>query len=292
MTETKKDEHGEYHPDAGSPHPVDPEDLSYTPCNAVLKYTFERYGERRYCTGMAESNFKDDGSQFCKHHKSREALMKQHEDNFKTGAYAKSHEHKFQYMPPHKKLLANDLYKSLLDESTYDFEAENVELDVDVADTDFAPDADTLVLDHPIPQEHEVRGKALWHAALDFMTMESIREEQFRVAAQESHEGRELAVGERVKTVTVTDEGREIEDTDEHHLNLPLSRLQKDYESHMAFGGVQYDSDGASDDMGAREWVAVVEPEDEPAPEPETTTDEQSPLADIEPPEPEGETDG
>lgn len=285
MGTTQRDEHGEYDPDAGSPHPVDEDEVSYTPCNAVLKYTFERYGERRYCTAMAEENFDEDGSRFCKHHKSREALMKQHEENFKTGAYAKSHEHKFQHMPVHKQLLANDLYKSLLKESTYNFDTESVELEVDVSDDDFAPDADTLVLDHPIPTDHEIRGKALWHAALDFITMESIREEQFRVAAEEQFEGRSLAIGEAIKVVSVTEDGREIRDTDEHHLNLPLSRLQKDYKQHMKFGGVEYDTEDDSASMGTREWVAVVEPEDEP--EPESTPSDQSPLTEIEVPEPE-----
>lgn len=289
MAKTKRDDHGEYNPDAGSPHPVDPGNVSYEPCNAVLKYTFERYGERRYCTGMAVSNFGDEANydvpQFCKHHQARAELMKLHEDNFKTGAYAKSHEHKFQYMPPHKKLLANDIYKSLLGESTYDFDEEVVELEVDVSDHDFAPDADTLVLDHPVPTEHEVRGKALWHAALDFITMESIKEEQFRVAAEERHQGRALAIGETTTVVTVTDDGREITDTDEHHLNLPLSRITKHYKEHMKFGGVEYDTDDNQSAMGAREWAVVVEP-DEPEPVPEADADGGSPLADVSVPKP------
>lgn len=292
MTETETDEHGEYAVDAGSPYPVTEEEVGYVPCNAVLKYTFERYDERRYCTGMAACNFDtDDTAQFCKHHKGRKYLMKQHEENFKTGAHTKSHQHTFQYMSPHKQLLANDLYRSLLTESTYNFETETVELEVDVTDSDFGgEELDTLVLDHPVPTEHEVRGKALWHAALDFMTMESIREEQFRVAAEKSYEGRSLAVGEDTTIVTVTDDGREVVDTDEHHLNLPLSRLAKDYEKHMQFGGVAYDTDDDTTSMGTREWVAVVEP-DEPAPEPEADMGVDTPLAEIDVPEEESDGD-
>lgn len=290
MAKTKRDEHGEYKPDAGSPHPVESDDVGYEPCNAVLKYTFERYGERRYCTGMAVSNFGDaanyDHPDFCKHHQARAALMKQHEDSFKTGAHSKSHKHLFQHLPPHKQLIANDLYKSLLGESSYDFETEETTIEIDVEDSDFAPDADVLVLDHPVPTEHEIRGKALWFAALDFITMENIREEQFRVAAEETHEGRSLAIGERVKTVTVTEDGREIEDTDEHHLNLPLSRIQKDYEQHMKFGGVEYDPEGDNGDMSEREWVAVV---DEPEPEPESTSADDAAIGEIEVPEPDDE---
>lgn len=290
MGKTKSDEHGEYDPDAGSPHPVDAEDVGYDPCNAVLKYTFERYGERRYCTGMAVSNFTKHGvdtayehPQFCKHHQARAELMKQHEDNFKTGAHAKSHEHVFQHMPPHKQIMANDLYRSLLEESKYDFETETVELEIDVSGKDFAPDADAIILEHEVPTEHEIRAKALWHASLDFITMESIKQEQFRVAAEETFEGRELAVGESIKVVTVTEDGREITDTDEHHLNLPLSRITKHYKEHIKFGGVQYDGEENDGSMGAREWVAVVEP-DEPAPAPETKSSDSSPLTEIEVP--------
>jgi hypothetical protein len=291
MGKTKSDEHGEYDPDAGSPHPVDPDEVNYEPCNAVLKYTFERYGERRYCSGMAVSNFGDAANyehpQFCKHHQGRAVLMKQHEDNFKTGAHSKSHKHTFQYLPPHKQLIANDLYKSLLNESTYNFETEHKEMEIDVSDDDFAPDADVLVLDHPVPTEHRIRGKALWHAALDFITMESIKEEQFRVAAEETHEGRDLAIGETVSVVSVTEDGREITDTEEHHLNLPLSRMTKHYKEHMKFGGVEYDGDEESGSMGQREWVAVVQP-DEPEPAPEATG-QQAPVAEIDVPEPDGD---
>lgn len=291
MGKTQRDEHGDYDPDAGEPHPIDPDEVPYEPCNAVLKYTWKRYGERRYCSGMAVSNFGDAANyehpDFCKHHQSRAALMKKHEDDMKTGAHSKSHQHTFDYMPPHKKLIANDLYKSLLKESTYDFEEESVELEVDVSDSDFAgPEVDTLVLDHPVPDEHEIRGKALWHAALDFVTMESIKQEQFRVAAQEAGpEGGPLAVGETTSVVTVTEDGREVEDRDEHHLNLPLSRITKHYKEHMKFGGVKYDTDDKQSAMGRREWVAVVEP-DEPAQQPEARSgDDQSPMAELDVPD-------
>lgn len=254
---TERDEYGEYDVDAGSPHPISEDDVSYVPCNAVLKHTFSRYGERRYCTGMASVNFDSEGSQFCKHHRSREALMKQHAENFKTGAYVSDTQDVFAYLEPHEQILANDLYRSLLEESTYNFDAEDTELEIDVADSEFAPDADTLVLSHPVPQNRLMRAKALWFASLDFLTMQSIREEQFRVAFEETFEGEPLAMGERVSVVGVSDEAGAVEDRDEHHLNLALSRIQKDYKRHMEFGGVEYeaaDDDGGST-MDGREWV-------------------------------------
>lgn len=280
------DEYGEYEEDCGSPHPVDPE--NYDACNAVLKHTWSRYGERRYCTGLAISNFGGEANyehpEFCKHHQQRKELMKQHEDNLKTGAHAKSHEHQFQHLPPHKKLMANDLYRSLISESSYDFDTEMVEMEVSVADSDFAgPEIDTLVLDHPIPTDHEIRGKALWFAALDFIAIESIKQEQFRVAAEETHRGRDLAIGERTKIVTVTDDGREVTDTDEHHLNLPLSRLQSDYSEHMEFGGVSSDTEDDAASVGNREWVARISAE--PSPQPEADTGESPPVAELDVPD-------
>jgi hypothetical protein len=297
------DEHGEYEEDRGEPHPIDPDEVQYEPCNAVLKYTFERYGERRYCGGMAVSTFESSGTetsydnpQFCKHHQAREELMKTHEDNFKTGAYASSHEHKFQYLPPHKQIIANDLYGSLIRESSevqYE-DCETVPLTIDVAEHDFAPDYDEIEMDHPLPenQSTRVRAKALWHAALDFVTMESIREEQFRVAAEETGpEGEPLAIGESTEVVTVTDDGREIEDSTEHHLNIALSRIQKDYQRHLEFGGVTYEGgDDSGTSMSQREWVAFVEPE-ESEPEPEVTASDTSPLADVAPDDFEAEDD-
>lgn len=294
----KEDEHGTYETDAGSPHPIDPDDVSYVPCNAVLRHTWDRYGERRYCSGMAVETFESNDTEtsyehpeFCKHHQSRAELMKQRAENFKTGAHAKSHEHVFQMLDVHEQILANDLYKSLLDESVYseEWEEEPVDLEVDAEDDDFAPDADTIVLEHPVPTNHQIRAKALWHAALDFVTMESIRQEQFRVAAEESYEGRDLSIGERVEVVSVTDDGNVIEDTAEHHLNLPLSRLQKDYERHMEFGGVEYE--GGTDesaDMGARDWIIEVSP-DEPQVQPEAQPSDQSPMAELDVPDPDDE---
>lgn len=289
-SKTKTDEHGEYKPDAGSPYPLTEEEAGYIPCNAVLRHTWERYGERRYCTALAVENFTKHGvdtdyehPEFCRHHQSRYEIMKKHEDRLKTGAHAKSHEHLFQHLPPHKQVLANDLFKSLLSESTYDFDAETVELEVDVSRSDFAgPEVDTLVLDHPVPQDHKIRATALWFAALDFMSMESIREERFRVAAEEDHEGRSLAIGETTTYISSDDGFKEV--ADEHHLNLEMSRLTRNYKEHMKFGGVPFDAEDDVTSVGAREWVAVIEP-DEPDVQPESKSSDSSPLHEVEIPE-------
>jgi hypothetical protein len=284
MANVKRDEHGEYRPDAGNQEPIEPDEVSYVPCNAVLRHTWSRYGERRYCGAMAIETFENNDTEtdyehpeFCKHHQSRAELMKARADSYKTGAWAKTHETMFHNMPPHKRIMANDLYQSLVGESAYDFEMETVDLEIDVRDDDFAgEEIDTLVMEHPVPSDHRMRGKALWFAALDFVAMEDIRRERFRVAADEEHEGRSLTVGERTTFISTDDGAQEI--VDEHHLNLPLSRMQSRYEEELQFGGVSSEMDETASEGGPREWVVML---DEPSAQPEAKRGDSSPLHDV-----------
>lgn len=292
----KTDQYGnEYDTEAGSPEPLERGDthprtgkeIKYDPCNAVLKYTWERYDEVRYCTGLAVGNFGDaanyEHDQFCKHHQGRKYLMDQQEENFKTGAFAKSYEHVFQYLEPHNQIMAVELLKSLMGESRYSFEPEDVVLEVDVSDSGMA-EQDVLHVDFPIPTEKVVRGQALWYAALDFVKMQNISEEQFRVSAEETDmDGRSLAVGEKTFE-TETESGEVMEIVDEHHLNLPLSRIQSDYEQHLKFGGVSIEDDGDEGSVDEREWVITVDsPEDSSVkPEAEQGT---SPFAELDVPD-------
>lgn len=273
------DEHGEFSLTTGSPHPVTADELQYEPCNCVLKFTFKRYGERRYCTGMAGSNF---GLDFdtCKHHKCRrhKDFMKSQAEKFVHGAFAQSHESLYQFMAPHKRLIANELYKSLLSQSKFEFNEELIDLEVNVSDTSFGGENDTLVMKHPIPNDHKIQCKALWFAALDFISMESMREEQFREAAESENVD---AVGERWTVVAAGEDGP-VYDKDEHHLNLPLSRLQKDYRRHLEFGGVLTEEDDTMMGGGQREYVLEVVP-DETDVAPEAKRTESSPVMDIAP---------
>lgn len=257
-----RDEHGQFQLQAGSredpnEHPEDYE--HYEPCGAVLKYTYDRYGERRYCTGMAVSNFAADKSYeypgYCKRHQGQGYMKDQRHKQAKHLAFVESYDNMFQYFDAHEQVLAAETFKSLLEESKYDYETETHTLSCDATDTDLF-DGDEFTIELPIPTSKKARAKSLWYASLDYVRMDNILEEQFRVAAEETGpDGKALTVGERSTIVTVTDEGREVEERDEHHLNLPLSRIQKDYERHLEVGGV--DSD-ASEDVGedeARTWI-------------------------------------
>lgn len=252
------DEHGEFPLLAGSPYPVEKGDwnvfkdkeIKYHPCGRTLKFTFERYGEKRYCTGISSG---PDG--VCKHHKSRLHMDEQRQENFKTGAFTQSYEAIYGYLPPHKQIMANELYRSLIAESTYDFAEKLVEREVDTSEWEGMPDVATLI--HPVPTEHEQRCMALWFAAIDFVVMQNIREEQFKVAATEG-----TAIGEK-EFEREAESGQVYTVIDEHHLNLALSRVQKDYKEHLKFGGVVIEDDSRQAEVSERDWVIEIVPDDD-----------------------------
>lgn len=252
-----EDEHGDFRLNAGSPKEIDEDNYEYQPCGAVLTHTFERYGERRYCEALAADNFPNHSrefGQFCKHHQSRGKLMEQQRENARHLAFVKSYKDIFEYLPTHKKLIAIEMFESFLEESVYDYDYTHHDLEIAVSDSDLF-DGDVAVLDMPVPQNKSAMGKALWFAALDYVRMENIHESQFEYAADN-----DMSVGEREKVVSVTDDGRAITDEDEHHLNLPLSRIQKDYEKHLDVGGVEVGAadDEDDDDIDERTWVMNV----------------------------------
>lgn len=275
----KEDQWGEYNTEAGSIEPVTEDEVGYTPCNAVLKFTYSRYGETRYCKAMAVGNFGEAANyeypEYCKHHQNRRAMKEQQEENFKTGAYVKTYEALYNYLPPHKQIMAIDLYTSLMDESVYDFGATSVVREVSMGEK-------TVHVDFPVATEHRARAASLYFASLDFIKIQNINEEQFRIADEETGpRGQSLTVGEDVFE-RETESGQTVEIKDEHHLNLPLSRIQKDYKEHMRFGGVPQDVDMDMIGLGGgdeREWVIEI---DEPEPE---ASDGDSPVNDLEVPD-------
>ena len=258
-----EDDYGQFRLQAG--HSTDPteKDLDYDVCGAVLKHSYERYGEKRYCGKMADtqfSNVTDDTTGYCSHHQNRVNLEKGHMENAKHLAFVESREDIFEYLSPHEQILAIETFRSLLDESKYGYESDTNTLTIET-EQDTAFEGQDVEIDFPVPTEKTARGKALWFAALDYVRMENILEEQFRVAFEETGpDGEQLTVGETTKIVNVNDDTGEVtEDTDEHHLNLPLSRIQKDYERHLEVGGVEHDGTEEASEQEAREWVVTVE---------------------------------
>lgn len=262
-----QDEHGQFQLRAGSS--TDPkekrDEYNYEPCGAVLRHSYERYGERKYCEAMAVENFGNNAPdnykypERCRRHQNYGELMDQQERNAKHLAFVESYSNIFDYLSAHEQIFAVETFKSLLSESKYDFETDENELTVDGTESDLF-ETDELTIEFPVPSEQVARAKALWFASLDYVRMENILEEQFRTAAEEEGpDGEPLTVGERTTVVSVTDEGRVIEDKDEHHLNLPLSRIQKDYERHLEVGGVEHDGGEETSDEEARTWILKKE---------------------------------
>jgi len=273
---------GEFRLRGGSPTPVTKDDVGYYVCSAVMKHTYKRYGVRRFCTAPSRRQFNHD-SDVCKHHQNRESegFMGQQKERLVTGAHAQSRENIFRFAETHKQIIAIDLYESLVSESTIDFEPETRDVEIDASDADWI-DEDSVTVEQSVPTNKSMRAKALWFAALDFVTMESIRKEQFREAFQNPDVN---AVGETY-TVVASGENGPVYDTDEHHLNLPLSRLQKDYEKHLEVGGVNTSpSDEATGPtLTEREYVLEVEPSQDDAPPEVTDYHDESPMADIDMP--------
>lgn len=182
--------------------------------------------------------------------------MEQHKKNFKTGAYVKSYTDMFGYMKPHKRVVTVNIFKSLMAESTYDFDTYELEYDIDVSNEDWV-DADTVTVDFPVPREKVTRAKYLWIAALEFIKMEAIEEQIFKDAME-----RKEGMGAYEKVVGQREDGSPIMAVDEHHLNLPLSRIIKDHKDLLKLGGVNTD-DATTDAVAetlAREWVMDVTP--------------------------------
>lgn len=250
-----EDEYGEYNPHSGSQSSTEGR------CNAVLKHTEERYGEKRFCAALPQSCFGGEAkdSDYCKNHVSREKIVKQQYDSFKTGAFVQSYIHLFDKLGAAKQIVALELFESLLTESQYEFEPTLVEYDIDSSEAEFVLE-DTVTVDIPVPQTKKVRGQSLWYAALSFIKVQNINEQLFADALDNG-----TGVSERETVVAITEDGRQITEMEEHHLNLPLSRIEKDYKEHLKLGGVDMSSDDDNDVISVdnREWTLSVMPDEE-----------------------------
>lgn len=242
----------EYSPAAGNLAPIEETNIGAEPCNTTLDKWEERYGERRYCGKPALK-----GEPYCKTHINNKTLDKLHMESFETGAYLKSYEDLMEYLPVHKKVLAIDIYNSLIEDSRYNFDItrEKTELESPIGvDEDI-----TMEIDMPIPTEKRARCQSLWYAALELVKIQNINEQLFKDAAESGD-----TVTEREQVVASGEDGP-VYDMDEHHLNLPLSRIQSKYKDHLKFGGVELDGDEIAVNVGGssrREFKEIEPPDD------------------------------
>jgi len=227
-----RDEYGEFAlaPMAGSDEPQDGR------CGWVLKHTEARYGETRYCTAMPESTFVDDGSDYCRLHKSAEALMERAQELFKHGYFATNYVNFAKRLSAPKFLFAVEMVGGLFEMSRHEFDIQTEERTIDAANSDLISE-DSVVVELPIPTNEMVSFQAneLWSAALKEVMTQNMQEAVF-----------EDGMSERTLADSADMEGQ-ITDTKyestEHHLHLPLSRVAKDIKEHLKNGGVSVDDD-------------------------------------------------
>lgn len=246
-----RDDHGEF--------PIDPPRGTDKPredrCGAVLKYTHERYGETRFCGGMPEKTFVSDGSEFCKHHKAREALMERHMELIEHGAFAQNYLVFAKALDPMKFVFAVEMFGGLLDMSSYDFEVEHAVRHIETDDSELVEE-DEIEVGLPVPQRTDLSFQAseLWQAALDEVKMQNMQEVIFTDGLSQETIAKSADMEGHI-TDTVT------EDT-EHHLHLPLSRVTKDIKNHLRNGGIDTDDDeGGVLTFQQNDYTLTVEPQ-------------------------------
>lgn len=210
-------------------------------CGAVVTSSMERYGQTRYCTAMPEETFVDDGSQFCRLHKSKEALMEQAQELFKHGHFATNYVNFARHLPSTKFLFAVEMVDGLFQMSEFDFDIIRESRTIDTSESDMIHE-DAVEVELPIPQNsmRSLQADQLWHAALAEIEMNNMREVVFMEATDGRH-------GEKEKVAQTADMEGKITDTMtervEHHLHLPISRLATDIKKYLKNGGVDLDDD-------------------------------------------------
>lgn len=247
-----RDEHGEFalNPMAGSSEPQDGR------CGRPLKFYGDRYGEIRYCTGLPEKTFVEDGSDFCKHHKSRQALMERAYELFEHGYFATNYINFAEKLSPAKFLFAVEMVGGLFEMSQHDFEVQEEERKIDTSDSNMIEeDAIRVALPLPTNKVVSLQANELWTAALKEVMTQNMQEAVF-------------SDGMATKTlVESSDMEGQITDTmyesTEHHLHLPLSRIAKDIKEHIKNGGVELDDDdGGVLTFEKNDYTLAVEPTD------------------------------
>lgn len=261
-------EDGEYYRAGYDPYgrPIDPTGNSFRPhagaaeptekrCNATLNKWEQRYGERRHCQSWAS---KETG--FCTNHQNRITEDNAKEYQMKAshavehGLFTRSLENFYSHIEPNKQIYVWGLFDDLCDDSIFNFESEYREIEIDCSDDDTVPasltnENDVVDLEVPTPMAQRDRAMSLWLAAIDRVKM-------INANAQILSEG----VGIDKTTHAELTEGGfvELEQEEEHHLNLPYSRLTRDVQEMLEYGGVGVEE--ADDDMPSQ----VVEIYDDP----------------------------
>lgn len=262
-----RDDHGEFKLDPMRGDPEPREDR----CGWTLRYTYERYGQKRYCGGIPEQRFyHNKGSQFCKHHKSAEALMERHQELLEHGYFAKNYVSFVEKMSTANFIFAVEMFGGLMELSEYEFDVEEVEKTINVEDEDIFVE-DNVSVDVPVPTDrtYSLQANELWTATLKEVMTQNMQEVVFEDGVQ-----RETLAESADMEGQITDTHYE---QTEHHLHLPISRLAKDIKEHLKNGGVVLDADDDSAvTFQQNDYTLDVTPEDSWDVEGEDASDAQA----------------
>lgn len=262
-----KNGHG-YSPWAGNLEPQYHPNDEY--CNVPLNKWRLRYADVRYCRRRVY--FGTDVEQYCETHQAKE-YMKSAEEHVQTGLFTETVGHLYEDLSPWKKLMAWGTFESLMGESTYEFAPEQEAEDLDFSEQDIVPDGvdeeGRLEVEFSYPTDHVQPAQSLYVAAMQQVTMMQVQSQVLWEGQRE--DGTEEGVMETrsVEKAQLTAPPSEhdsspqvfktIETWNEHHLNLPLSRLIKDQPRLLEMGGVSTDPDDDSEDYDTDDIVLEID---------------------------------
>lgn len=253
-----------FNPHAGNPAPVDGN------CNAPLKSSAERYGSTRFCTRTDPDNHPLGYCHLHKDYRPTHAIMDPRE-LLQHGLFTESLENFYKHIPPRKRVYIWAVFTDLVEQSIFEFQTETNAVFIDCSDDEsmreqFPVDEnDKLELHVAQPTVQVDRALSLWLAAIDRTKMLNATLEVTADGLSTS-ETSHAQLDEQGQFVT-------IEEKSEHSLNLPLSRLSRDIQELLAYGGVGVDE--AGDDTPSQ----VVEIYDDPLAEDSFTFDQAADIS-------------
>lgn len=245
-----------YKPFGGNLSPLESREDSGMPlCNAPLSNWRDRYPEIRYC-GSTVNNVE---KPYCFVHRGREDLMQTAEETLQTGVGVQSIDRFYRNVGPWKRLLAWGTFESLMGESTHNFGVEYEPKTFDFSECAEVPPSatadDELTVKCGYPTQYTDAAISLFVAAMK--TVQMIAVQPKIVAANGDDEGvMERRVVQNAQLTappsehdTSPQQFKTLEGWEEHHLNLPLSRIVRDRPKLLERGGIDTSVDSESSNV-------------------------------------------
>lgn len=252
----------DYNPFTGNLVPTPTSKNGSEKCNVPVSGYRERYPNARYCSAGVVK-----GSDACKAHQHRRNMAKTAEEHLQTGFFSSSIDHLFANLDPMKKMFAWGTFESLMGMSNYEFAPEYRTRQLDFSNSDIQPDHinddGTLDVDFAYPTQYLHPALALYQAACQEMKILSVQPLLMKEDEKSGPMERHTVQQAQLTSPTESDPSQhfeKIEGLEEHHLNLPLSRVIKDQKRLLKLGGVEVDpSSESNSDQNFVEGDVVLE---------------------------------